>query len=253
MWSRWRWPMTSTRSPRSGKLPADWQTRLPNNSSPYTSTIVFLVRKGNPKDIKDWNDLGQARRQRDHPNPKTSGGARWNYLAAWGYALKQLAVTKPRPRIRSGDLQECAGAGHRRAGLDHDLRPARALATCCSPGKTRRICRSTSSAPTSSRSWSTPRLHPRRTAGDAGREIAKKHGTTEVAKAYLEYLYSPRASRSRRRITIGRPSPISSRPRSWSASPSWPCSRSTRFSAAGRRRRRPISATAAPSTRSTAK
>jgi sulfate transport system substrate-binding protein len=70
-------------------IPADWQKRLPHNSSPYTSTIVFLVRKGNPKGIKDWNDLVKPGVSVITPNPKTSGGARWNYLAAWGYALKQ--------------------------------------------------------------------------------------------------------------------------------------------------------------------
>lgn len=70
-------------------LPADWQTRLPYNSSPYTSTIVFLVRKGNPKGVKDWDDLVKPGIAVITPNPKTSGGARWNYLAAWGYALKK--------------------------------------------------------------------------------------------------------------------------------------------------------------------
>jgi sulfate transport system substrate-binding protein len=69
-------------------LPIDWQKRLPNNSTPYTSTIVFLVRKGNPKHIKDWDDLVKPGISVVTPNPKTSGGARWNYLAAWGYALK---------------------------------------------------------------------------------------------------------------------------------------------------------------------
>lgn len=73
----------------TGKLPADWQKRLDYNSSPYTSTIVFLVRKGNPKGIKDWDDLVKKDVSVITPNPKTSGGARWNYLAAWGYALKQ--------------------------------------------------------------------------------------------------------------------------------------------------------------------
>ena len=72
-----------------GLIPADWQKRLPNNSSPYTSTIVLLVRKGNPKGIKDWGDLGKDGVEVVTPNPKTSGGARWNYLAAWGWALKQ--------------------------------------------------------------------------------------------------------------------------------------------------------------------
>jgi len=70
-------------------LPANWQGRLPHNSSPYTSTIVFLVRKGNPKGIKDWGDLVKPGVSVITPNPKTSGGARWNYLAAWAWALKQ--------------------------------------------------------------------------------------------------------------------------------------------------------------------
>ena len=68
----------------------DWQKKLPQNASPYTSTIVFLVRKGNPKGIKDWDDLIKSGVQVITPNPKTSGGARWNYLAAWGYALKKF-------------------------------------------------------------------------------------------------------------------------------------------------------------------
>jgi sulfate/thiosulfate transport system substrate-binding protein len=73
---------------KSDLVPANWQTRLKHNSSPYTSTIVFLVRKGNPKGIKDWGDLVKPGVAVITPNPKTSGGARWNYLAAWGYALK---------------------------------------------------------------------------------------------------------------------------------------------------------------------
>ena len=74
---------------QAGLIAADWQKRLPDNSSPYTSTIVFLVRKGNPKGIKDWNDLVEEGISVITPNPKTSGGARWNYLAAWGFALRQ--------------------------------------------------------------------------------------------------------------------------------------------------------------------
>jgi sulfate/thiosulfate-binding protein len=73
----------------AGLIPKNWQSRLPNNSSPYTSTIVFLVRKGNPKKIKDWDDLVKPGVKVITPNPKTSGGARWNYLAAWGYALRK--------------------------------------------------------------------------------------------------------------------------------------------------------------------
>jgi sulfate transport system substrate-binding protein len=74
---------------RSHVLPANWQSRLPHNSTPYASTIVFLVRKGNPKHIKDWEDLARTGISVITPNPKSSGGARWSYLAAWGYALKK--------------------------------------------------------------------------------------------------------------------------------------------------------------------
>jgi sulfate transport system substrate-binding protein len=74
---------------RTGKIPENWETLFPENSSPYTSTIVFLVRKGNPKNINDWSDLVKDGVGVVTPNPKSSGGARWNYLAAWGYALRQ--------------------------------------------------------------------------------------------------------------------------------------------------------------------
>ena len=75
---------------RAKSLPATWQSNYPNNSAPYTSTIVFLVKKGNPKHIKDWDDLVKESVQVITPNPKTSGGARWNYLAAYGYANKKF-------------------------------------------------------------------------------------------------------------------------------------------------------------------
>ena len=81
-----------------GLLAKDWQKRLPQNSSPYTSTIVLLVRKGNPKRIKDWDDLVKPGISVITPNPKTSGGARWNYLAAWAYALKQPGGTEAKAR-----------------------------------------------------------------------------------------------------------------------------------------------------------
>lgn len=83
---------------RAKLLPADWQKKLPNNASPYTSTIVFLVRKGNPKKIKDWDDLAKPGVSVITPNPKTSGGARWNYLAAWGYALKKPGGSEAKAR-----------------------------------------------------------------------------------------------------------------------------------------------------------
>jgi len=78
---------------QGGLIPANWQTRLPMNSTPYTSTIVFLVRKGNPKNIHDWSDLVRPGLSVITPSPKTSGGARWNYLAAWAWALKQPGGT----------------------------------------------------------------------------------------------------------------------------------------------------------------
>jgi sulfate/thiosulfate-binding protein len=79
-------------------IPENWQSRLPSNSAPYTSTIVFVVRKGNPKHIKDWNDLIRDGVQVISPSPKTSGGARWNYLAAWGYALQQPGGNEDKAR-----------------------------------------------------------------------------------------------------------------------------------------------------------
>ncbi len=78
---------------RGNLVPADWQKKLPNNASPYTSTIVFLVRRGNPKQIRDWVDLAKSGIEVVTPNPKTSGGARWNYLAAWAYAKQQPGGT----------------------------------------------------------------------------------------------------------------------------------------------------------------
>ncbi len=89
---------------KSDLLDKNWQKRLPNNSSPYTSTIVFMVRKGNPKDIKDWPDLLKPDVQVITPNPKTSGGARWNYLAAWAYALQQSGGSEAKAKQFVGDL-----------------------------------------------------------------------------------------------------------------------------------------------------
>ena len=86
-----------------GLIAADWQKRLPLNASPYTSTIVFLVRKGNPKGIRDWEDLIKPGIAVITPNPKTSGGARWNYLAAWGYALKKFGSAEQAKQF-VGDL-----------------------------------------------------------------------------------------------------------------------------------------------------
>jgi sulfate/thiosulfate-binding protein len=89
---------------RTGKLPKGWQARLPNRSSPYTSTIVFVVRQGNSKGIQDWGDLVTPGVQVITPNPKTSGGARWNYLAAYGYALDQFGGDETKAKAFLGDL-----------------------------------------------------------------------------------------------------------------------------------------------------
>jgi sulfate/thiosulfate-binding protein len=89
---------------KTGKIPADWQQRLPHNSAPYTSTIVFLVRAGNPKGIADWGDLVKDDVQVITPNPKTSGGARWNYLAAWAWADKQFGGNQDEVRTYMHDL-----------------------------------------------------------------------------------------------------------------------------------------------------
>ncbi|MBI1686232.1 sulfate ABC transporter substrate-binding protein [Caulobacter hibisci] len=91
-------------SDKAKLLPANWQSRLPDNSTPYTSTIVFLVRKGNPKKIKDWGDLVKPGVEVITPNPKTSGGARWNYLAAWAWALKQKGGNPAKAQAYITDL-----------------------------------------------------------------------------------------------------------------------------------------------------
>ena len=88
----------------TGKIPADWQKRLAHNSSPYTSTILFLVRKGNPKGLKNWDDLVKPGVEVITPNPKTSGGARWNYLAAWAWAAEQYGGDETKIRGYIADL-----------------------------------------------------------------------------------------------------------------------------------------------------
>jgi sulfate/thiosulfate transport system substrate-binding protein len=93
---------------KTGKIPADWKKRLPHDSAPYTSTIVFLVRKGNPKGIKDWGDLVKGDVQIVTPNPKTSGGARWNYLAAWAWANKEFGGDQGKVKAYIADLYKRA-------------------------------------------------------------------------------------------------------------------------------------------------
>ena len=174
----------------AGLLPADWQTRLPHNSSPYTSTIVFLVREGNPKGIQDWGDLVKDGVEVITPNPKTSGGARWNYLAAWAWAETQRRRTRRPSWASSTSTSRCSTPA---PAAPPPPSPSAASATCCSPGRTRPTSRSTSSARTSSTS-SCPRSRSwpsRRWPG--GRQPRRRREERELAQAYLDFLYTPEA------------------------------------------------------------
>ena len=175
---------------QAGLLPADWQKRLPDNSTPYTSTIVFLVRKGNPKHIKDWDDLVKPGISVVTPSPKTSGGARWNFLAAWAYALNQYGHDEARatdfvkrlyknvPVLDSGARGSTTtfverGIGDVLVAWENEAY----LAIKETGGAKFEIV--------------TPSLsilaEPPVALVD---KVAQKHGTTDVARAYLDYLYS---------------------------------------------------------------
>ncbi|MGR6757056.1 sulfate ABC transporter substrate-binding protein [Aeromonas veronii] len=175
---------------KAGLTAADWQSRLGNNASPYTSTIVFLVRKGNPKQIKDWDDLVRKDVAIVTPNPKTSGGARWNYLAAWGYALKKNGSEEGAKQF-VGDLFKNVKV------LDSGARGATTSFTERGLGDVLLA-------------WENEALLVLGQAGASDKfelvvpsvsilaeppvavvdKVAKKHGTEAVAKAYLDYLYS---------------------------------------------------------------
>ncbi|MCF1472142.1 MULTISPECIES: sulfate ABC transporter substrate-binding protein [Rhizobium/Agrobacterium group] len=175
---------------KTGKIPADWKTKLPSGSSPYTSTIVFLVRKGNPKGIKDWADLTKDGIEVITPNPKTSGGARWNVLAAWGWALKAnngdqqkakeylSALFKHVPVLDTGARGSTTTFVQRGIG---DVLLAWENEAFLSidelgPDKFDIIVPSVS-----------VKAEPPVAVVEGN---AKAHGTEEVAKAYLDYLYS---------------------------------------------------------------
>lgn len=172
-------------------LPADWQKRLPNNSAPYTSTIVFLVRQGNPKGIKDWEDLTRRGISVVTPNPKTSGGARWNYLAAWGYALKKWGNDESKARAFASDIFRNV------EGLDAGARGATTTFVQRGIGDVLLA-------------WENEAFLSVKEIGKAKVEIivpslsilaeppvawvdkvVQRHGTSQVAKAYLEFLYTP--------------------------------------------------------------
>jgi sulfate/thiosulfate transport system substrate-binding protein len=178
-------------SEKAGLLPKTWQTRLPNNSAPYTSTIVFLVRKGNPKHIKDWEDLVKPGVAVITPNPKSSGGARWSYLAAWGYALKRnnndenkarefvTKLYKNVPVLDSGARGSTTTFAQRGIGdvlLSWENEAYLALNEL-GKDKVEVITPSISIL-----------AEPPVSVVD---KVAAKHGTSEVAKAYLQFLYSP--------------------------------------------------------------
>jgi sulfate/thiosulfate transport system substrate-binding protein len=178
-------------SEKAALFPRNWQSRLPNNSSPYTSTIVFLVRKGNPKKIKDWNDLVRPGISVITPNPKTSGGARWNYLAAWGYALKHNGndegkakdfvsrLFKNVPVLDSGARGSTTTFVQRGIGDVLLAWENEAFLAINELGKDKIdiVIPSISIL-----------AEPPVTVVDKN---ANRHGTAAVAKAYLEYLYSP--------------------------------------------------------------
>ena len=176
---------------KSGSIPADWQKRLPNNSSPYTSTIIFLVRKGNPKNIKDWPDLARSGVSVITPNPKTSGGARWNYLAAWGSVLRRPGGSEAKAKGFVGSLYRnvpVLDAGARGStttfverGIGDVLiaweNEALLAVKELGPDKFEIVVPS-----------STILAEPPVALVE---KVARKHGTLEVARAYLEQLYSP--------------------------------------------------------------
>ncbi|MCC6511497.1 MAG: sulfate ABC transporter substrate-binding protein [Pirellulaceae bacterium] len=176
---------------KTKRLPVDWQSRLPNNSAPYTSTIVFLVRKGNPKQIKDWNDLAKPGIEVITPNPKTSGGARYNYLAAWGYALKQpggneasakalvTAILKNVPVLDSGARGATTTFVQRGIGDVLLTWENEAFLAVKEFGQDKLEI----VVPTISILAEPPVA--------VIDENAKAHGALEVSQAYLEYLYSP--------------------------------------------------------------
>jgi sulfate transport system substrate-binding protein len=176
-------------------LPADWQKRLPGNSSPYLSTVVFLVRAGNPRGIHDWNDLLKPGVQIITPNPKTSGGARWNYLAAWGQALKQKDGSEAKARAYITELFKrvpVLDSGARGAtttfverGLGDVLlaweNEALLVTEGTGKGKFQILLPSISILAEPSVAWVD--------------KVVQKKGTAAVAKAYLEFLYTPEAQK----------------------------------------------------------
>ena len=175
---------------QAGFLPADWQERLPDNSTPYTSTIVFLVRKGNPKNIKDWDDVVKPGVIVVTPNPKTSGGARWAYLAAWAYALDKYGHDDAKARDFVKRLYKNVPV------LDSGARGS--TTTFVERGIGDVLLAWENEALLALKEFGTDKFEIVTPSESILAEppvavvdkVAKKHGTADVAKAYLEYLYS---------------------------------------------------------------
>ena len=174
-------------------IPENWQKRLPQNAAPYTSTIVFLVRKGNPRQIKDWNDLVRPGIGIVTPNPKTSGGARWNYLAAWAYALRQPGGSDEKAKEFVGQLFKNVKV------LDSGARGATTTFTERGIGDVLLAWENEAYLAVKELGPErfdivTPSLsilaEPPVSVVD---KVVDKKGTRKVAEAYLEYLYSPEA------------------------------------------------------------
>jgi sulfate transport system substrate-binding protein len=174
----------------NGLLPEDWQKRLPHNSAPYTSTVIFLVRKGNPKKIKDWPDLIRPGVSVVTANPKTSGGARWNYLAAWGYALRQPGGNEAKAKdfitklYKNVPVLDAGARGSTTTFVERGIgdvliaweNEALLAVKELGPGKVEVV------VPSSSILAEPPVA--------VVAKVARKRGTAAVAQAYLEYLYT---------------------------------------------------------------
>jgi len=174
-------------------IPENWQSLLPNNSSPYTSTIVFVVRKGNPLKIKDWNDLIKPGVAIVTPNPKTSGGARWNYLAAWGYALKQnnndeVAAKEFIAKLyKNASVLDTGARGSTTSFVEREIGDV--LITW--ENEAYMVLREFGADKFEIVTPSLSILAEPPVA--VVEDVARKHGTTEVAPEYLKYLYSKEA------------------------------------------------------------
>jgi len=172
-------------------IPGDWQQRLKHNSSPYTSTIVFLVRKGNPKGIKDWDDLVKPGIGVITPNPKTSGGARWNYLAAWGYALKTYGNSEAKAQEFVGKILANVPVLDTGARGSTTTFVERGIGDVLLAWENEALLAQKELGPTKF-DIVAPSLsilaEPPVAVVD---KVVDKRGTRAVAHAYLEYLYSP--------------------------------------------------------------